>query len=510
MESTKLKPWHCYALAGLVVVLLYGAHFLSCANSPMIRLPFVFQDTDMHTNLRWAQTIQDQGWLNPKPFHPYTAWMRRMGTEQDFATWWGGTQIFQQSPLYPYLLTAMLWLNGNVLYIHLLQALMGIGLCVLTGLIAHRLTQDPKVGWVAFWITALYSPYYVYTWTLLRDALGWLVTAGVLFLLLETRSVGENKSRKCFLMGGIGLLLGIGYLARETYLIIIPLVLLVFAIQAVRERTYVPLMISICGVVVALSPLVIRNCLVGAPPLSSSNRFSEAFILGNAAGTLPNRYYYPPQMQSILQKTGGKPGAVVVATLKTHPNLGSYIRLQTAKALSLFDPYEPIDNMSIYFMENFSAPVKWGVKHWMVIVPGIAGLILSLRLKDRRHFWLWFLLMPLLAGVLINTPFSRYRQSLMIVWIPWAAYFLVTLWRLFPTNRRLAWTFAIATVLGWTACTTVLAKVPKTDYERPAEYLFAIRLYEDAGQTEKAGAMKALFHQKFPGEDLERWESLIK
>ena len=109
--------------------------------------------------------------------------------------------------------------------------------------------------------------------------------------------------------------------------------------------------------------------------------------------------------------------------------------------------------------------------------------------------------MALLAGVLIGTPVSRYRQSLMILWIPWAAYFLVTLWRLFSTNRRLAWTFAVAAVLGWTACTTVLARVPKAQYERPAEYLIAISLYENSGQTDKAAAMKELFHQKFPGQE---------
>ena len=503
MESTKLKRWPYFALAGLVVVLLYGAHFLSCASSPVIQFPFVYANSDMYANLLWAKSIQYEGWLNPHPYHPYTTWMQPMGTEQDWAAWWGGSQIFQQSPLYAYFLSVMLWLNGNVLYIHLLQALMGVGLCVLTGLIAHRLTRDSKVSWVAFWIAALYSPYYVYTWTLLRDAMGWVIIAGVLLLLLETRSAGENKSRKYLLMGVIGLLLGIGYLARETFFFIIPLVVLVFAIKAVRERAYVPLTILICALLAALSPLMIRNCLVGAPLFSSSNRFAESFILGNAASAFQNHFYIyiPAEMQPILQKSGGKPGAVIVETLKTHPNLESFLRLQTLKVLSLFDPYEPSDNMSVYFMENFSAPVKWGLRHWMVIVPGVAGLILSVYLKDRRHFWLWLLLMPLLAGVLIGTPASRYRQSLMILWIPWAAYFLVTLWRLFSTNRRLAWTFAVAAVLGWTACTTVLARVPKAQYERPAEYIIAISLYENSGQTDKAVAMKELFHQKFPGQE---------
>lgn len=499
MEFPQLKRRHHFALAGLVVVLLYGAHFLSCARSPIIQFPFVYQQSDMYANLLWARSIQDQGWLNPHPYHPYNNWMQRVGTEQDWALWWGGTAIFQQSPLYAYFLSVLFWINGNVLYVHLLQSLMGVGLCILTGLIAHRVTWDPKVGWVAFWLAALYSPYYVYTWTLLRDSLGWIFTAGALLLLLETQSVGENKSKKYILMGAIGLVLGIGYLARETFLLIIPLVVLVLTIQAFRKRAYVPLIILVCSLLAALSPLVIRNYLVGAPLFSSSNRFAEGFIEGNAAGALPNQPYFPPELQPILRKSGGKAGPVIVETLKTHPNLASFLRLQTLKVLSLFDPYEPCDNMSIYFMENFSAPVKWGLRHWMVIVPGVAGLILSLGLKDQRHFWLWLMFVPLFAGVFVDAPLSRYRQSLMILWIPWAAYFLVTLWRMFFQNRRLALPLAIATVLGWTACITVFARVPKDQYERPWEYLIAISVYENAGQTDKAAAMKQLFHQKFPG-----------
>jgi 4-amino-4-deoxy-L-arabinose transferase-like glycosyltransferase len=338
---------------------------------------------------------------------------------------------------------------------------------------------------------------------LVRDILAWVITAAVLLLLLETSLAGENKPKQKLLMAAIGFLLGLGYLARETFLIIIPLVLVALGIQAVRQRNYSPIIFLICALLAAVSPLVARNLIVGAPPLSSSNRFAEGFIMGNAHGAMPNRVFFPPEMKPILQKTGGRPGQVIVETIKTHPNLGSFLRLQTSKALSLFDPYEPCDNMSVYFMENFSPPVKWGLRHWMLIVPGVAGLILSLRFKDKRHFWLWLIFAPLLVGVLIGTPISRYRQSLMILWIPWAAYFLITTWRAFYQNRRLAWTLVIAVVLGWAACLTVFARVPKTQYERPWEYLIAISVYRDEGQTDKAEAMKQLFREKFP--DQESW-----
>jgi 4-amino-4-deoxy-L-arabinose transferase-like glycosyltransferase len=492
-----IRRWR-FVLAGLVLGLLYGIHFLSCARSALVQFSFLNSQTDMYGNLLWAKSIHEQGWLNPHPYHPDFDWMHRMGTRADWMRWWGGDAIFQQSPLYAYLLSILFWLGGNILFVHLFQSLMGMGLCILTGLIARRVTDDSRAGWLAFWLAALYSPYYAYSWPLLRDLLGWFITAGVLLLLLEVEAVGDNQRRKNRLMLAVGFALGMGYLARETYSLIIPLVLMVFAVSAIRRRQYGPLVLLLGGLALVISPLCLRNLAVGAPPGSSSNRFAEAFIEGNAASSLPNQFLIPPEMHDILEKSGGKPGRVVAETINTHPNVWSFLRLETWKLLSLLDPYEPPDNLSLYFMATISPPVHWGLRHWMVIVPGLGGLALSLHLKDRRHFWLWLMLAPLLAGMVLGTPVSRYRQSLLVLWLPWAAFFLVTWWTKVSQNRRWAWGIACATVLGWTACLTIFARIPRNQYERPFEYIAAIWIYEDEGQSDKAEAMKHLFHQKFP------------
>jgi hypothetical protein len=498
MLFEKLKGWRRCAFAGLVLVLLYGVHFWNCAQSPLVQFSFVNQHTDMYANLRWAQSIQQQGWLNPHPYHPDNDWMKPIASREQWLQWWGGDVIFQQSPLYAYFLSGLLWLNGNVLYVHFVQALLGMGLCVLTGWIAFRATQDSRAGWVAFWLAALYSPYYAYSWPLLRDLLGWIITGVVLLLLLELDLPAKNERKKNLMMGAVGLALGIGYLARETFLLIIPLVVVVLAIQAIRFRNYVPFVCLMGGVLLAMSPLLIRNAEVGAPFFSSSNRFAEGFIEGNARSTLPDQFVIPTEMPSILEKTGGKPLPVVVATLKTHPNVWSFLHLQTLKVLSLLDPYEPCDNLSIYFMENISPPVRWGLRHWMIIIPGVGGLILSLLAKDRRHFWLWLLLVPLLAGVMIGTPLSRYRQSLVILWIPWAAYFLVTWWKSLNENRHQAWTMAFIVFLGWISCVTVFARFPRNLYERPWEYSYSVTVYQNMGQPDKAEEMRQLLNKKFP------------
>jgi 4-amino-4-deoxy-L-arabinose transferase-like glycosyltransferase len=501
MTTVKLKRRHQFAFAGLVLALLYGVHFFCCARSPLIQIPLIYQETDMSANLLWARSILDQGWLNPQPYHPYNSWMQLIGTREEWLQWWGGGAIFQQSPLYAYFLAGLLGLSGNLLYVHLLQTLLGMGFCVLIGLIANRVADDVRVGWAAFALAALYSPFYAYSWPLLRDLLGWIITAIVLLLLLELDRCGEGKRKRNWLAGAMGLALGIGYLARETFLLIIPLMLMALAIAAVRRRNFMPLIWLICGLGVMVSPLLVRNAKVGAPLFSSSNRFAEGFMEGNAYGTIPNQFVILLKMRGIFERSGGRTVPVVVETIRTHPNAGSYLRLQALKAVSLFDPYEPCDNLNLYFMENISPPVRWGLKHWMVIVPGLGGLILSLRLKDRRQFWFWLLFLPLLAGVLIGTPLSRYRQSLALLWIPWAAIFLVALWKHFHQNRRTFWIMMSALVAGWAACLTVFNRTPRSEYERPGEYRMMIQFYEHADQTEQAEAMKRLFREKFPGQE---------
>src|SRR6185436_10975880 len=85
------------ALFGLALCCLYGLHVYYVANSSLIYMPYAFENTDMHANLAWAKSIHEQGWLNPKPHHPYTPWMEKTATYNEWVSWWGGEAIFQQS-----------------------------------------------------------------------------------------------------------------------------------------------------------------------------------------------------------------------------------------------------------------------------------------------------------------------------------------------------------------------------------------------------------------------------
>ena|SRR5438128_2324525 len=94
-----------WAIAGVLLCLLYAENLFLCERSALPYFPYVFKNSDMYANLQWARTINEQGWLNPKPYHPYVDWMQSLGSYQDWVRWWGGEATYQQSPLYAYLIS---------------------------------------------------------------------------------------------------------------------------------------------------------------------------------------------------------------------------------------------------------------------------------------------------------------------------------------------------------------------------------------------------------------------
>jgi 4-amino-4-deoxy-L-arabinose transferase-like glycosyltransferase len=483
-----------FVLAGFVLVCLYGIHLAYCEHSALPYLAYVFTNSDMNANLHAAAGIRAQGWLNPYPYHPYTTWMQGIAPYSQWVQWWGGERIFQQSPLYVYLLALS---PNNYFWARIAQAVLSAGLCVLLGLFTARLAGR-TAGWIAFWLAALYAPFYVYSWALLRDGLGWFITAALLLALVELTCSDWSSGAAQRLGWAVGLLLGLGYLARETFLLLIPIVCVALAIFAWKRRGWAIVARVAIALILTISPLVLRNYCVGVPLLSSSNRFAETFIQGNAAGSHPYIFVIPRETRQILYETQGKTLPVIQATIASHHSLWHWLRFQSLKFLSLLDPYESPDNLSFYFMETISPVVRLGLRYWMILVPALAGLSVTLYRREYVQLWLWLYLPVVLASIVVAPPLSRYRQSLAIVFIPWAAYFLSYLFSLIRERRALlAGCWGIALLLGWCLVLGPLARQARQRYERPAEYLITAEIYQKLGNEDGFSRTEAEIRQKF-------------
>jgi 4-amino-4-deoxy-L-arabinose transferase-like glycosyltransferase len=482
-------------LSGLVLCMLYTVHLECCQYSVLPFFDLVLNNYDMHANMEWANSIHEQGWLNPNPFHPYNDWMRAIAPYPQWVQWWGGEQIFQQSPLYAYLLA----LFPSLFLMRLFQALMSMATCVFLGLLTNRFAGR-KAGWIAFWLAALYAPFFAYSWPFLRDGLGWLITAALIWSLMELTRVDWTSRRARQYAWVVGGLLGLGFLAKETYLLLIPAVLAILGVLAWKRRASGIILRAGMAAGLILTPLLVRNVCVKAPLLSSSNRFSEAFVEGNAGTTHPFIFTIPLETKQILYDAHGRAWPVIVSTIASHPDgIKGWLKLQGRKFLSLADPYESPDNLDYYFMADISPVVRFGLQYWMILVPGVAGMLLMIRRPGPGHFWLWVFLPPFLAAMMIGVPVSRYRQSLMIFLIPWAACFLALFVDLIRRREfRLAGVCAFALCLGWLLVLGPFAQQPRGHYYKPDTYIVAADLYRRLGDPQKSSEMTARLHQKFP------------
>jgi 4-amino-4-deoxy-L-arabinose transferase-like glycosyltransferase len=492
----KRQHWR-FAAASLLVVILYSTNMIYCQHSALQYFDYAFHASDMHTNLLWANGIREQGWLDPTPYHPWVNWMQSIAPYPQWEKWWGGGRIFQQSPLYAYLLSLFL---PNLLVVRVVQAIWSIGTCIFIGLFAGRISGN-LAGWIAFWLAALYAPFYAYSWPFLRDGLGWFITAALLWALAELTH-SQWPSRRASGFGYlVGVLLGLGFLAKETYLLLIPVVLVTLGCFAWKRRSGDVVARVGLATMLTISPLLIRNLAVKAPLLSTSNRFAEAFITGNANTSDPSRCVIPSETGRILFETQARPLPVIMATIFSHPDgVRGWLRLQSLKLLALFDPYESPDNLSIYFVENISLVVRFGLRYWMILPLALGGLFLTVWKREKVHLWSWIFFAVTLAGILVGPPASRYRQSLLLFFLPWAAYLLAYLFALLRQRefRKLAYS-STALLAGWVLILGPLARQPRTQYERPVEYLISAEVYHRIGNESEAQKMLAIVRRRFPG-----------
>src|SRR5262249_14219598 len=140
-----------------------------------------------------------------------------------------------------------------------------------------------------------------------------------------------------------------------------------------------------------------------------------------------------------------------------------------------------------------------GLRYWMILPVALAGLLLGIRRRERTHFWIWIFLPMTLASMLVGIPMSRYRQSLMVMLIPCAAYFLAIFyeWTRGRDFRKAGYAGA-ALVVGWTLVLGPLARQPREQYERASEYLVSAQIYARLGDETKAREMMDIVRQRFP------------
>jgi hypothetical protein len=234
--------------------------------------------------------------------------------------------------------------------------------------------------------------------------------------------------------------------------------------------------------------------------LSTSNRFTETFVTGNAGTATPYGFLFPKETGRILYETNAQTLPLIRATIASHPDgVRGWLRLQLLKLVAALDPFELADNVSFYFVAHVSPVVRLGLRYWMILPVGLVGLFLGIWRREQAHLWIWLFLPIFVATLFLGLPLSRYRQSLMIFFIPSAAYMLVYLWALIARHQyRHACYYAVTLLAGWALLLGPLSREPRESYERPVEYLVSAEIYHRLGDDRKAQEIRAFVRQRFP------------
>lgn len=393
---------------GVLVRILF---FESLIHHPISQLDFYFTESDMHGNLEWVNTILLGDALGKNTWHPQHKWMLDMAPMETWLRCWGGKAIFQQAPFYPYWLAFWCKITRNQLdVIRLIQHLIGLFTALLIYFTGRRLFGQ-SAGFFAGLMSVMYFPFLCMEFYFLRDFLALHFLTWFLFFMVLTR---EKES--LLWSFGSGIVLGLGILTRENFLILIlclPWTLSTRSDSNFWKRAGV----AFLGVGLALSPLWIRNVLCGAPLFAISNRLLEGLIEGLAFDSTTRFMCLPESMPRYLLEHHGRILETFFALVSDYPSLWAFVVRLSEKGCSLIYFLEPFNNLNLYyFLEQFPG-FLFLPSYPALILVALPGFCLAFRKKNGFLLPVFILLA---LGLLLGPILARYRLILIPFYLLWA------------------------------------------------------------------------------------------
>lgn len=372
----------------------------------------------------------------------YDPWARAIASGD-----WLGHEVFYQAPLYPYLLGAVYAVAGHSLTaVRLVQAVLGSGACMLLAL-SGRSFFGRRAGLLAGLLLALYPPAIFYDGLLEKTSLTGFLLAALLAL------VGRLKDRPTRGRAvATGAVLGLLVLARENALILAPILLawlLWYSRDYPLHRARALLLALALGLMAVLSPVAVRNSVIGGELHLATAQFGPNFFIGN--GPQANGTYVPlvaghgdPSYERadathLAEQARGRsltPGQIsaywtgrTVREIAARP--GRWIALLARKTALSLNAVEIIDTEDMYTHGEWTPVLRW-LSPWLhlgVVLPlALAGVVLTAS-RRRELILLHALVLGYGLSLVLTYVVGRYRFPLAVLAIPFAAAAVDEVWR---------------------------------------------------------------------------------
>ena len=336
-----------------------------------------------------------------------------------------GTGPFFRAPLYAYFLGAIYAIFGpSLTAAKIIQHIIGAFSCSLIFLFSDRYFNR-KTAFISGLISAFYWVFIYFEDELLLDSL--LVLLAVLLIWFLFRAF-EKPSLKRFLLTGI--ILGLAAITRPNFLVMLPVVAIwvLYAFKLDIKEKIARILILTAGCAVIISPVTLRNILVGDDTVLIASQGGINFYIGNneyATGATAVMPEFGPTWQYgdceyLAKLETGRIGKEMKQSevsafyykkaLKFIVNKpAEWIYLMIKKLTYFWNSYEISNNQNLYFYKKFASVTFILPPLLFIIAPlSIIGLW-HIFFKDARyHIMGLFIIIYMLTviGFFVN---SRFR-----------------------------------------------------------------------------------------------------
>jgi len=401
----------------------------------------------------------------------YDLWAQKIASGQ-----WLGTEVFYQTPLYPYTMAVLYTLFGhNVWVVRWFQAILGSVACVFLSRAGNRYFS-PRVGWIAGLLLALYPPALFFDGIVQKASIDLCLMTG----LLWTLSTIDARPRWTA-VAGAGLLVGLLTLNRENAAILFPVLLVWFTWlwwPDLRWQGLRRLALFCLGIATVLLPVGFRNQYVAGTFLLTTAQFGPNFYYGNHHGAdgcyeplRPGRgdARHERDDARLLAEQDLKRSLTTsevsqywfrraLADIRTYP--GEWLRLMAWKLFLTWNTLELVDGEGLRVHQHFSpllSALGW-VLTFGTLCP-LAAIGLWLTRHDWRRLWLLYFMLLAFAGTMtLFILFARYRYPLVPVVVLFAAAGIVGTWDWWFGGRGVStreitlgalWALPVAIICNW-------------------------------------------------------------
>jgi 4-amino-4-deoxy-L-arabinose transferase-like glycosyltransferase len=403
------------------------------------------EGTDMNTFEGWAKEILQSGWLDVRNTPPL------------------------QAPLYPYFLALLMKIFGsNLLWIKLIQALMGSVSCVLIYVVG-KITFNKKAAAAASIMAVFYGMFLYYEAQLLATTLvSFLCLLSILFLMLA-----REKMKNSY-YAAAGACLGLTALAAPNILLFLPPALLwLWLPQASRgtagKLRAMAVLVGMTAVFVA--PVTAKNYFLGGERALISNNGGICFYIGNcrdSSGTLTTTVSMLKIAPHFYQMTPRERAKIdwfdkAAAQIKSDP--AGYMGLLFRKSVMFWVGYEIPNNTNYYLSRRFSPVFRFPLLPFWAVAPiALTGVGISAR-QWRQGLLLLFILCYSLSVIMFFT-LSRLRVPIVPSLLVFAGYFTVWFFETIKTRnwRKMALSLISALLIGSFTFITRSGYIRENDY----------------------------------------------